>query len=147
MKLYSTLYKSVLRAAGDLVKDIQNSVDPEALYWDWENRNDEDKMPRQTLVGVNGFHFHENRGLWLINFGLTLSTIDDDNLMREAEIIDMVHSRFGEHQKISMLDPGDGTVISELVSTDFETMPMPPTQLRNYRTIGVELKRTSSAVA
>jgi hypothetical protein len=141
-KLYSTLYKSVVRATHDLVKDIEATTP--IRYWDWENRDDEDKLPRETLLGVNGFNLHENLGLWIIRFGITLSTVDDANLLLEADIIDMIHERFGEKQKIFLRDPDDGSVISELVSVDFEVMPMGQTQVRNYRAIGVELRRTGT---
>jgi hypothetical protein len=143
-KLFSTLYKSVVRATGDLVKDVQTAVDDTAEYWDWENRADEDKLPRVTLIGVNGFHFKENNGLWIISFGITLSTVDDDNLLREADIIDMIHDRFGEKKKIALLDPVDASQTSELWSSDFEVMPMGQTQVRNYRPIGIELRRTGT---
>jgi hypothetical protein len=143
-KLYSTVYKSVVRAVNDLVKDIQTQVEPEARYWSWEDRMDEDKMPRVMLVGVNGFSFDENLGLWLIRFGLTISTVDDANLLQEADIIDMIHDRFGEHQKIALRDPDTGDTTNELVSVHWEVLPMGQTQVRNYRSIGVELRRTGT---
>jgi hypothetical protein len=143
-KLYSTVYKSVVRAVNDLVKDIQSTVDPQALYWAWENRDDEDKLPRVMLVGANGFSFDENLGQWLIRFGVTLSTVDDANLFQEADIIDMIHDRFGEKQKISLRDPDDGSITNELVSVHWEVLPMVQTQVRNYRSIGVELRRTGT---
>lgn len=144
-KLYSTVYKSVLRAVNDLVKDIQTTMpDLPCRYWAWEDRMDEDQMPRELLVGINGFHLHENNGLWIVSFGLTISTVDDANLLVEADIIDMVWDRFGEKKKISLLDPVDASVTNELVSVDWEVMPMGQTQVRNYRPIGIELRRTGT---
>lgn len=144
-KLYSTVYKSVVRAVNDLVKDIQSTMpDQNARYWSWEDRMDEDQMPRVMLVGVNGFSFDENLGLWLIRFGLTISTVDDANLLQEADVIDMTHERFGEKQTIFLRDPETGDVESELVSVHWEVLPMGQTQVRNYRTIGVELRRTGT---
>lgn len=144
-KLYSTVYKSVLRAVGDLVKDIQSTMpDHPSRYWAWESRDDEDKMPREMLIGVNGFALDENLGQWLIRFGISISTVDDANLLTEAEIIDMIHDLFGEKKKIGLRDPENGSVESELVSVHWEVMPMVQTQLRNYRSIGIELRRTGT---
>ncbi|WP_037500735.1 hypothetical protein [Sphingomonas jaspsi] len=147
-KLYSTLYKSVLRAVNELVKDIQSTVPGQAdlQYWAWESRMDEDKMPRVPLLGVNGFSFEENSGLWLVRFGLTISTVDDANLLEEADIIDMIHSRFGEKRKIALVEEIAGEVeqTNELVCVHCEVLPMGQTQVRNYRSIGVEVLRTGT---
>lgn len=144
-KIYSTLFKSTQRAVNDLIKEIRATTGDQGVrYWSWESRADEDKMPREPLIGVNGFAWDENQGLWLLRFGITLSTVDDANLAFEADVIDMVHERFGEDQKFAMRDPTSGTIINELVVTKFEVMPMGQTQLRNYRTIGIEAKRTGS---
>lgn len=144
-KLYSTLYKSVLRATNDMIKDIQSTTGDQTItYWSWENRADEDQMPRDPLIGLNGFQFEENGGLWIIRFGVTLSTVDDANLLLEADMIDVVHEWFGEKKTIKLRDPENGDYINDLVSVDFEVSPMGQTQLRNYRTISVEVRRTGT---
>lgn len=142
-KLYSTIYKSVVRSVNDLIKDIQATT-PDLRYWTWESRLDEDQLPRVPLIGVNGFAFEENRGLWRIQFGITVSSIDDANLLEEADLIDKIHERFGENQKISLRDPDDASIMNELVSVDFQVAPMGQTQMRNYRTIGIEVLRTGT---
>lgn len=144
-QLYSTIYKSVVRAVRDLVEDIKTTTDdPSMRYWSWEARLDEDKLPEVTLIGVNGFDFAENRGLWRIHFGITLSSYEDANLLREADIIDMIHTRFGFESKIALLDPTTGDQFNELSVLDFEVMPMGQTQIRNYRTMAVEVCRTAT---
>jgi hypothetical protein len=144
-KLYSTIYKSVVRAASDLVEQIETTMPGLGIrYWSWEDRSDEDKLPRVPLLGVNGFAFDENRGLWIIRFGITLSTVDDANLLLEADLIDMIREIFGEDKKIALRDPDDGEIISELVSVDCKVMPMGQTQLRNYRSLGIEMRRTAA---
>lgn len=144
-KIYSTLYKSTVRAVNDLIKDIRATVGDQSIrYWSWENRVDEDKMPREPLIGINGFTFDENGGLWLVRFGITISSVDDANLMLEAEMIDLIHERFGQGKKFDQLDPESGEVDNELVVTSFEVLPMGQTQIRNYRSIGIEVKRTGT---
>lgn len=143
-KPYSTIYKSVVRAVNDLIKEIKSTTGQDFRYWDWESRLDEDKMPRECLIGVNGFSFDENLGLWLVRFGITISTVDDANLLLEAEIIDVIHERFGEKQKIALRDPENAEVINELASVAFEVLPMGQTQMRNYRSVGIEVLRTGT---
>lgn len=144
-KLYSTVYKSVVRATTDLIEQITSTIPGITIrYWAWEDRMDEDKMPRETLLGVNGFSLDENRGLWVIRFGITLSTVDDANLLLEADLIDLIMEVFGEDRKIALLDPEDASVLNELVSVDCRVLPMGQTQMRNYRSIGVEMRRTGA---
>jgi hypothetical protein len=145
-KLYSTIYKSVLRAVNDLINEIQSTTGkfPDMEYWSWEDRFDEEIIPRVPLIGVNGFSFDENLGQWLIRFGLTISTVDDANLLDEADLIDVIFDVFGEKKKIALLDPVDGTQTNELVSVHCEVLPMAKTALRNYRSIGIELLRTGT---
>lgn len=140
---YSLTYRSTVRAVSDLVKDVKNTLanQSEAKYRDWENRGDEDQLDRVTLIGVNGFTFDENEGQWIIRFGVTLSTVDDENLMDEADIIDIAHKHFGFQKKVALRDE-TGAQISELLSVNFQVQPMEQTQMRNYRTIGVELLKT-----
>jgi hypothetical protein len=146
-KLYSTVYKSVVRATSDLIKDIKSTMDIQDIrYWAWEDRMDEDKMPRETLMGVNGFSLDENRDLWIVRFGITISTVDDANLLQEADIIDQIHDLFGEKKKIALRDPDNGDTFNELVTVEFQVLPMGQTQVRNYRSIAVEMRRTGSAV-
>lgn len=144
-KLYSTVYKSIVRAVHDLVNDIETTMPNQPVrYWAWESRLDEDQMPREMLVGLNGLALHENLGQWIIQCSITLSTVDDANLLVEADVIDMIHDRFGEKKKISVLDPDDASVINELVCVDWQVLPMGQTQMRNYRSIGLELRRTGT---
>lgn len=144
-KLYSTVYKSVVRATNDMVKEISATTgDQSARYWSWEARVDEEQLPRATLIGVNGFTLDENFGLWIIRFGITLSTVDDANLLHEADIIDIIHDWYGVRKKIDLRDPETGDPINELVSFDFQVLAMTQTQMRNYRSIGLELRRTGT---
>jgi hypothetical protein len=144
-KLYSTLYKSVVRATNDLVKDIKSTTGDQTLrYWAWEDRVDEDKMPRVPLMGVNGFTLDENNGLWIVRFGVTISSIDDANLLEEADMIDAIHDVFGEKKTFPLRDPDTGDIVNDLVSVKFEVFPMGQTQVRNYRSVGIEIRRTGT---
>jgi hypothetical protein len=143
-KLISTIYKSLLRSVSDLIKDVNDNTALEAEYRSWESRDDEDKLPRKTLIGLSGYNFDENNGLWTVRCGVTISSLDDMNLMDETLILDIVHERFGFQKKLALRDPETGDQISELYVSSFHIMPMSQSELRNYRTVGLELMRTDT---
>jgi hypothetical protein len=66
------------------------------------------------------------------------------NLLDEIEMMDHIHEFFGMGKKIKLLDMSTGTEMNEMVVTDFEMLPMAQSELRNYRTIGIEIKRTGT---
>lgn len=145
--LIAPIYKSILRYVADTITEINASGDyPQVLYHDWESRGDENALPRATLIGVEAFGFRENRGLWEIRFGLGISSHRDANLQSEIELIDFLQQRFGEGCKVPLYEivADAAEQVSELVSTDFESLPMSQSTYRNYREIGIELKRTGT---
>lgn len=113
-------------------------------YHNWESRGDENKLPPFTLIGLEGFGFNENLGRWVIRFGLGVSSLQDFNLLREIEMIDVIQQRYGQGNKISLLDMTTAETVNELVVSDFDVQPMAQSQLRNYRTIGMEVLRTGT---
>lgn len=143
----STIYKSLVRAVNDLVEEISTRTGENCRYWAFETRMDEDKLPTQTLIGVDGFTFNENKGLWVIRAGVSISSYNDRNGHEEAEMLDIIHELLGHHKKISLRDPDTGNIFSELVVVEFEVMPMSQSEMRNYRTVGIELLRTDNSEA
>lgn len=143
--IVAPVYKSIMRAASDLIEQWNASHDsPKLYYQDWESRSDEAKLPKATLLGIDGFSFDENEGRWLISFALGLSSFKDANLLNEIEILDWLQREVGQGQKIKLYEMEAGEEISELVVTTFQILPMAQSELRNYRTIGIEMKRTEN---
>lgn len=143
--IVAPVYKSIVRATSDMIEELNaTGTFPQIIYQDWESRGDESNLPKQTLLGIDGFAFKENSGLWQISFALGLSSFKDANLLIEIEILDWLQRKVGEKKKIKLLDINDGTQVSELVVTDFTILPMSQSEMRNYRTIGMELKRTEN---
>lgn len=141
----SSIYKSLLRRVVDTIAEVQSqSISPNLTYYAWDSRNDEAELEPFDLLGLGGWTFQENRGLWLIHTGLTLSTINDENLFREVEILGVIHEMWGENANIPLLDTETGVEYTSLVSTEFEIMPAGTSEKRNFRPIGIELRRTAS---
>jgi hypothetical protein len=139
------IYKSILRWTTDLITDL-NALGtlPLIEYESWESRFDENTLPQTTLLGIDGFSFSENRGLWEISFALGLSSHKDANLLHEIDILDEIQIRTGEGSKIPLLEMNLGEEVSELNIFTWQLLPMAQSELRNYRTIGIEAHRTGS---
>lgn len=143
--IISRIYKSIIRSTADMIEEINASeIYGEVAYHDWESRGDENTLPSKTLIGLDGFSFDENRGLWLIRYALAISSYRDYNLLNEIEMIDVIHDHFGQGKKVALRNVVDGEEESELVCTEFQMLPMAQSEIRNYRTIGIELKRTGA---
>ncbi len=142
--IISRIYKSLVRHVSDLIEELNASKSLGITYHVWESRGEEDKLPKNILMGVDGFNFHENGGLWIIRFSIALSSYQDTLLLREAEVLDAIYDWFHEKQRVPLRDLESGDEDNQLVVTDFEIAPMQQTMLRNYRTVSIELKRTAN---
>lgn len=144
--ILSSIYKSIVRNTVDLISDINATMPGVDLrYQDWESRFDENSLPKTNLLGVDGFTWEENNGLWVTRHGLALSSYRDANLLNEIELIDAIHAWTGERKKLDILNPVTGELVGEFVVAAWQLAPMAQSQFRNYRTISLELLRTSSA--
>lgn len=141
----SNIYKSLVRHLVDTIDVIKaNNVSPGLDYYAWDMRDDKAELGGRDLIGLAGWTFRENRGLWVVHAGITISTINDENLFREAAIIDAIHDMWGEEMPVPMRDD-NGDEYTQLVVKEFEMMPAGTSEKRNYRPIGLELLRTSNA--
>lgn len=134
-----------MRHVTEVIEELNAiGVFQEISFHNFESRNDENNLPRNTLVGIDGFSFDENGGMWIVRLALAISSYRDMNLLEEIELIDEVHKRMGQNNKIKLLDMTDGSEVNELVITDFQMLPMAQSEIRNYRVIGLEIKRTGT---
>lgn len=143
--IIAPVYKSIVRATTDMIDELNQSQRfGEVGYHNWESRGDENTLPQITLIGLDGFGFNENEGRWMIRYAMGVSSFRDFNLLSEIDLIDTIQQRFGQGKKVSLLDMDTGEMVNELVVSDFDMLPMGQSQLRNYRTIGLELLRTGT---
>jgi hypothetical protein len=135
------IYKSIIRATSRLIADMNAAGVGPISYHNWEERGEEIDLPKTTLLGVDGFSFDENQGFWIIRYALGLSTYNDANLSNEIDMVGYIHDRFKEGNSVELLDLATVTADNILHISDFKVMPMGQSELRNYRTIGIELLR------
>lgn len=141
----SNIGKSIMRHLMDSIDQIRaDDIAPTLEYYAWDSRGEEAELDAVDLIGLAGWTFRENGGLWEIHCGFTLSTINDENLFREMDVIDALHNAFGEDCKIPMRDD-NGDEYTQLVVKEFEMLPAGHSEKRNFRPIGLTLKRTSNA--
>jgi hypothetical protein len=138
-----SLYKSLIRSVMDVVDDChQLGIAPGLQYYAWDSRAEVSTPPSVDLIGLAGWTFRENHGLWIVHAGITISTFNDENLFREIKIIDALHNRWGDQLDIPMLDKDTGEEYTHLKVVEFEIMPLTNAEKRNFRPIGMQLVRT-----
>lgn len=143
--IVAPVYKSIVRWIGDTVEELEETGGfPPMQYQDWESRGDENKLPMTTLVGMDGFSFDENDGLWIVRFAVAVSSFRDAGLLNEIELISALHRRMGQGSKVPLREMELGEQINELLVSDWELAPMAQSSLRNYRTIGMTVLRTGT---
>jgi len=140
------VYKSIIRTVVDMIDSLnqQQIIEKPIEFHNWESRGEEANLPKSTLIGVDGFSFDENDGRWMIRFALAISSYLDANLLNEVELIGIIHETLGKNCKVPLRELSAGEVVSELVVTEFRVLPMAQSEIRNYRTIGIELNRTGA---
>lgn len=144
--IISSLYASLQRKVVDILEEIKVTSGHQSMsYWSWENRADENELPKQTLIGLSGFEFQENQGLWIIRAAVGLSPWQDRNLTDQVRMLDTIYDHLGQGKKVDLLHAETGELISELVVSDFHIAPTTTTEFRNYRVASFELLRTDSA--
>src|ERR1044072_4099508 len=103
------IYKSLIKHLLDVIAELNTAGTFGVIeYHDWESRGEEKDLPNHTLVGLDGFSFRENKGLWQIRVALAVSSFRDQNLLREIELIDEIHKRFGQDNKVPLLNMSTG---------------------------------------
>ena len=141
----SDVHKSLVRHLVDTIDVVKaQNISPELDFHMWESRGDEDELPHKDLIGPSGWTFTEDRGLWTIHFGITISTVNDANLMREMEIADVIYDLWSENEVVPLRN-SQGEQISELVVNEFELLVAGQSEKRNYRPIGLGLMRTNGS--
>ncbi len=119
-----SLYKSLVRYTQRGVKSIlQAGFSTDLAYYSWDSRGEVAELDRRDLIGLAGWSFRENGGLWEVRSGLTLSTYNDENLLREIKMLNILHDMWGEGSKVPMVDKNTGIEFTELVVSDFDMMP------------------------
>lgn len=138
----SNIYKSLVRQINDdLVR--ARVASPAIKYHSWDTRGEDAELESVDLAGLAGWTFKEDRGLWVVHCGITISTINDDHLLREIDLVDVFHDTWGEQNVIPLRDDV-GVEMSQLVVDDFELLVAGTSEKRNYRPLGMTLLRTSS---
>jgi len=141
-----SLYKSLIVHTQNTIAAVRNAgISTNLEYYAWDSRGEVSEQSDVDLIGLAGWSFRENGGLWEVRSGLTLSTYNDINLFREIKILNVIHDMWGEGSKVPMVDKNTGIEFTEMVVSDFDMLPGGGgAEKRNYRPVGIELLRTSS---
>lgn len=143
-----SIYTSAIFRITQLIEEIKdNNLSENMAYYAWDSRGQETELPNTDLIGIMGWSYAENEGLPVIQIGLMISLVLDQNQFREVRILDVVRNAFvglsGDYKTMALIDTASEQEYAVLQLSDFEIMPAGRSEIRSTRNIGLEFIRTS----
>lgn len=144
--------ESVYKSAIKQVQTIRNQliaagISTDMKYYAWDARGQETELPKTDLIGIAGWSYEENEGLPVIQIGIVISMLLDQNQFREVQAMDFIRNTFvgssGDYKTMALVTPNDNQEYSVLQVTAFEIMPAGRSEIRSTRNIAVEFIRSS----
>lgn len=143
-----SVYKSAILAVNEIIAQAYaKGLTEDMAYHAWDSRGQETELPNTDLIGLIGWSYAENEGLPVIQIGILLSLVLDQNMFREVCILDIIRDKFvgpsGDYKTMRLVTADVGTEYALLQVSDFEIMPAGRSEIRSTRNVGVEFIRTS----
>lgn len=142
-----SVYKSLIKKIQEIITEIRDEdVSQDLQYHAWDSRGAVTELPDTDLVGLVNWSYSENGGLPIIEGGLILSTLYDENLFKEVKILDILrdHCVKEDHYLQWPLLDDTGEEYGLLTITEFEVLPSGRSEVRSTRHIGIEFIKTSN---
>lgn len=145
-----TVYATLVSKVQEIIAQAHSlGISPELSYIAWDSRQEVNELPNHDLIGVVDWTFDEADHLPEIEFAILLSVVNDSNLFREVEILDLirkkcVHPSRPEYLVWTVYDD-DGVAFAQLQVTNFAVLPSGESEARTVRQIGISLKRADYA--
>jgi hypothetical protein len=144
----NSIYISLIARIQEIISEaLSDGISTNLQYHSWDSLGDITELPETDLMGLVDWTYAENVGLSTVNFGILISTINDENLFKMVQMLDLIHNacveKPGKYKTWRILDQ-NGEEITQFVVTDFEVMPAGKSELRNTRTVGIELMKTAN---
>lgn len=147
----STIYATLVVYIQSMIEDaINRGASTDLQYMAWDSRGDITELPNTDLIGLVDWTFSENEDhLPDIEFAILLSVVNDKNLFREVEILDVIRdacvSPDGRRYKIWTVKDENNEAFTQLQVTDFSILPSGESEARTVRQVGISLKRVDNA--
>lgn len=144
-----SIYISLIAQVQEMISEIiSGRISGDLNYHSWDSLGDITELPENDLMGLVDWTYAENAGLSTVDFGILISTLNDENLFKMVDILDIIRNRCvdSENHKYKtwrILDE-NGEEYTQFVVTDFEVMPAGKSELRNTRTVGISLMKTAN---
>ncbi|MDH7796430.1 MULTISPECIES: hypothetical protein [unclassified Beijerinckia] len=133
--MYKTCRLSLIRAVMDAVSGLQNPTGNPLEYIDWDGHTDFQKLPASDLIGISGFGMTENGGLYDIVFGISVSTINDPNMFRTTDFVDVLLKRLKGGMQFDLLDANADKIGVATMVEGTSAMPVVRAEVRNVFTV------------
>lgn len=142
-----TVYATLVGKVQEIIQTAkQAGVSSSLSYMAWDARQEVNELPNSDLIGVADWTYDETPDhLPEIDFSIILSVVNDANLFREVEILDLiknacVHPTKPEYLVWTVRD-NDNSAFSQLQVTNFSVLPSGQSEARTVRQVGISLKR------
>ena len=143
-----SVYKSLIAEVQDIISQVRNGGLSDSLsYHAWDSRGSITELPDDDLLGLVNWTFAENEGLCVIETGLLLSTINDENLFKEVRILDVIRNHCVDtngYKQWRLIDKDTAQFYGQITVADFEVLPSGRSEVRNTRHIGIQFLMTAN---
>lgn len=142
-----SLYKSLLRRIEEIrAQIISSGISTNMKYYAWDSRGEDTELGNTDLIGLVGWSYEENEGLPVIQAGVLVSMIVDQNQFREVRVMDVIRNSFvgssGDFKTIGLFD-NTATEYGQLQVSNFEIMPAGRSEIRSTRNVAIEFLRAT----
>lgn len=147
-----TVYANLVGKIQEVIdKCVADGISPELSYIAWDSRQDLNtlELENKDLMGLADWSFDEADHMPDIELVVLLSVVNDANLFREIEIVNVlrnmcVHPSKPEYLAWTVRDDANEP-FSQMVVTNFTMLPSGESEARTVRQVGISLKRADYA--
>lgn len=142
--VYATLVSKIQEV---IARCISEGISTDLEYIAWDSRQDFNtiELPNKDLIGLADWTFDEEDHLPAIELVILLSVVNDANLFREVEIVNVIYNMCVHPTKpeylIWTVKDKDNEPFSQLKVTNFSMLPAGESEARTVRQVGISLKR------
>lgn len=116
-------------------------LSPNLKLYKFDAHAENKELPKTDLVGPAGFSLMNSGGLITVTTQFLISTLDDKNLFRLDDLIDLLADRLIPEDRFDLIDRRNGDRLGNIVvAEDVEIFPIERAENRPVKGIGVTLK-------
>jgi hypothetical protein len=100
------------------IRFINDNKPDRTQYIDWDANSDIQKLPATDLVGISAFSINNEEKLHRVTFGVLVGTMNDPNLFRISEYVDLYYGLMQPEEEFLIYHPETGMEIGKALFTN-----------------------------